>query len=60
MGLGRGRREARLCVLVHECLCLLRGVQCWACQCNVRSEEEIGAMVDFALDKMGRIDGLGQ
>jgi NAD(P)-dependent dehydrogenase (short-subunit alcohol dehydrogenase family) len=27
-------------------------------QCNVRSEEEIKALVRFALEKMGRIDGL--
>lgn len=27
-------------------------------QCNVRSEEEIQALVQFALEKMGRIDGL--
>lgn len=28
------------------------------CQCNVRSEEEIQKLVGFALEKMGRIDGL--
>lgn len=28
------------------------------CQCNVRSEEEIQKLVAFALEKMGRIDGL--
>lgn len=28
------------------------------CQCNVRSEEDIQNLVAFALEKMGRIDGL--
>lgn len=28
------------------------------CRCNVRSEENIQELVTFALEKMGRIDGL--
>jgi NAD(P)-dependent dehydrogenase (short-subunit alcohol dehydrogenase family) len=34
------------------------GGKVYACQCNVRSEGDIQKLVQFALDKMGRIDGL--
>lgn len=35
-----------------------KGGKAYVCTCNVRNEEEIKQLVAFALEKMGRIDGL--
>lgn len=40
--------------LSYRCIAL----QVYTFQCNVRKEDEIQALAAFALEKMGRIDGL--
>lgn len=35
-----------------------RGGKIYVCQCNVRNEDDIQKLVTFALETMGRIDGL--
>lgn len=52
------RNLERLDTAAKELNAIGKGGKVYTFQCNVRSEEEIQGLVRFALEKMGRIDGL--